>query len=187
MTNTDSSVAAPRSLHEPQNCEQTFKKEIIVNEPDTTTTLGSSPTPLREHLASTAEDQRGQCDKGGVEEKSSCERTISQSSAEMSGDGEYTAEYLGTLDLSADDVVLNELAANLTGLRRTSYMVVNEGDIKNTDYTTTSDSEFKSKGATSCRHTSRNHLKLSSSGGKLRRKHKTVEINCEYINAPCSV
>ena len=107
--------------------EPTSKEShVIIREPDTTTAVGSSPKPSPEqNLGShTGTDQ------GNAKEKSKCERTLSQSSAD---DGEYTAQYLGTLKVDTEQNLLSQLAANLADLQQASYMIVNEGDIENSN------------------------------------------------------
>ena len=122
--------------------------EIIIPEPDTTTAVGSSTDTSSGQVFTSYVKEHGYKTKVGSEEdeasvlkevksesmemvqESRYERTLSQSSADHSGDGEYTAQYMGTLQAGEQGQnLLKQLATNLADLRKSSYMFVEEGDI----------------------------------------------------------
>ena len=190
--------------------------KVVISEPDTTTTIGASPIPVSEQISrssalsssfnSNSEMSQDDDQRAGL--KSHSYRTLSQSSVDMSGDSEYTAQYVGTVKLDTGDNVLDELAANLTGLQQTSYMVVKERDIENSDEITKLDGVFKDKDVSSFESSSNDKFKNfrqenerlnvdDMSEDKRRAKPSRIEVleqkqkksvvNSETINADCSV
>ena len=121
--------------------------KVIISEPDTTTTIEAGPVqPEQISKSNTLEctnREMSQDDDHRTWQKSRSCRTVSQSSADMSGDSEYTAQYVGTVKLDTGDNVLEELAANLTGLQQPSYVFVKERDIESSDEITKLDGDHK--------------------------------------------
>ena len=146
--------------------------QVVIREPDTTTLVGSSPD------ASPKESFSGCTGKIGTDrvyqsfdmtQTSRHERTLSQSSADQSADGEYTAQYVGTLEVDTEHHLLNQLAANLADMQQASYMIVNEGDIENSDCT----SDFMDSTKDGC------SSQVNPSETDSTRGHKNVDKFCE--------
>ena len=164
VTRSDSPSISEESSQLSHTSQPVVKQEsvaldnkVVISEPDTTTTIGTSPVPVTEQisrrstLSSSFNTNRemSQDDDQTAGQKYRSYRTLSQSSADMSGDSEYTAQYVGTVKLDTGDNVLEELAANLTGLQQTSYMVVKERDIENSDEITKLDGVLKDEDVSS--------------------------------------
>ena len=97
--------------------------QVVIREPDTTTLVGSSPD------ASPKQSFSGCAGKIGTDQVYQAfdmtqtnrhERTLSQSSADQSANGEYTAQYVGTLEVDTEHHLLDQLASNLADMQQAS-------------------------------------------------------------------
>lgn len=113
---------------------------VVIQEPDTTTIVGSSPDTSPDKVFNSytedrevrfkEEEENENIHGDATEVMQRLERTLSQSSADQSGDGEYTAQYLGTLQVDTRKNLFKQLAENIGDLQDTAYVFVSEGDIE---------------------------------------------------------